>query len=514
MHAVVARQRRLATLAPVQPCALFARNAGTTPETAHSTGDSRADGFDFSSVRGRAPSIQRKATISAPDDAQEREADEVADQVMRMVAPTSIRSTQRAIQRKCATCEDEEKKSIQAKPASLTTAGTVPDTAIAMRATETSGAPLPLHVRSWFELRFGHDFSHVRVHADAEAAGAAHSIQARAYTLGRDVVFGSGEYAPATEAGRRLLAHELTHVVQQRGGSARSKVLQRNPAPPSATDQQVAKMALSDAEKAAFAQMALKGSVPMQPFAVALTGTERFDTPLLAEYFFCSAMQSNPVVPFDKFCIFPGAVSGTPLFEAYREKFIKPEYAKVSAETLAKLAKAHRTADEMKSMLATCDGGLGIWAKAKKANAGREPIIKFGKTDSGGQTSGGTITLEESSDRCTATQVLIQELSNMSRAKDFDTLSNDAISGNLAREDFIKGFELIEYDSGVQNVLSAFDACKSVWKCSTAEKEWARKAGNFDDYYTKLLRPAHKEDYGTWWDTNCKAAYEKKHAKK
>ena len=77
------------------------------------------------------------------------------------------------------------------------------------------------------EPRFGYDFSRVRVHTGARAAESAQAVQARAYTLGRDVVFASGEYAPATPRGQRLLAHELTHVAQQ--GAARRAVLQRRP---------------------------------------------------------------------------------------------------------------------------------------------------------------------------------------------------------------------------------------------------------------------------------------------
>ncbi len=68
--------------------------------------------------------------------------------------------------------------------------------------------------------RLGHDFSRVRVHSDGAAAAAARSVRAQAFTLGSDVVFGAGRYRPHSEAGRRLLAHELAHVVQQSGGSS------------------------------------------------------------------------------------------------------------------------------------------------------------------------------------------------------------------------------------------------------------------------------------------------------
>jgi hypothetical protein len=79
------------------------------------------------------------------------------------------------------------------------------------------GQPLDAATRVFFSTRFGHDFANVRVHADAEAAESARSVNALAFTVGRDVVFGAGQYAPGTRAGRELLAHELTHVVQQGG---------------------------------------------------------------------------------------------------------------------------------------------------------------------------------------------------------------------------------------------------------------------------------------------------------
>jgi hypothetical protein len=86
----------------------------------------------------------------------------------------------------------------------------------------TPGQPLETATREFFAVRFGHDFGNVRVHADGKAAESARSVNALAYTVGHDVVFGAGQYAPGTHAGQRLLAHELTHVVQQSGRSARA----------------------------------------------------------------------------------------------------------------------------------------------------------------------------------------------------------------------------------------------------------------------------------------------------
>jgi hypothetical protein len=77
------------------------------------------------------------------------------------------------------------------------------------------GRPLNPATRAFMESCFGHDFSQVRVHSDARAAELARTVNARAFTVGRDVVFGAGQYAPGTNKGRKLLAHELTHVVRQ-----------------------------------------------------------------------------------------------------------------------------------------------------------------------------------------------------------------------------------------------------------------------------------------------------------
>jgi hypothetical protein len=77
------------------------------------------------------------------------------------------------------------------------------------------GQPLDTPTRAYMEPRLGYDFSRVRVHTDTRAAESAQAVNALAYTVGRDVVFGAGQYAPGTPAGRQLLAHELAHVVQQ-----------------------------------------------------------------------------------------------------------------------------------------------------------------------------------------------------------------------------------------------------------------------------------------------------------
>jgi hypothetical protein len=159
--------------------------------------------------------------VSSVDDPHEREADERAEQVMRMDTPGSVGPAPSAIQRKCAGCEEEEMAQAKPRPSASGDAaselGAVErsETAVRLR----GGQPLSVETRAFFEPRFGHDFRRVRVHTDAQATDAARALNARAFTLGSHIAFGRGEFAPDTVHGRRLLAHELTHVVQQTGGT-------------------------------------------------------------------------------------------------------------------------------------------------------------------------------------------------------------------------------------------------------------------------------------------------------
>ncbi|MCP5114100.1 MAG: DUF4157 domain-containing protein [bacterium] len=91
------------------------------------------------------------------------------------------------------------------------------------------GRQLDRRTGDFMALRFGHDFSPVRIHTSSRAARAARAVQARAFTLGRDIVFGSGQYDPGAEQGRRLIAHELTHTIQQRHSSPANQTAQRDP---------------------------------------------------------------------------------------------------------------------------------------------------------------------------------------------------------------------------------------------------------------------------------------------
>ena len=168
--------------------------------------------------------FNQKLKVSQPGDAYEQEADRVTEHVMRMPisdssAPTTTAKEQ-GIDRKCSACEEkkEEEKNlnISRKPSSTSDLETTDEAANKINhVLSSSGSPLDSPTRQFFGKRLGYDFSNVRVHADGQAARAAQAAEARAFTVGRDIVFAPDEYQPSTAAGRHLIAHELTHVVQQ-----------------------------------------------------------------------------------------------------------------------------------------------------------------------------------------------------------------------------------------------------------------------------------------------------------
>jgi Domain of unknown function (DUF4157) len=220
--------------------------------------------------------------VGAPDDVYEREAERVADEVMRgdalgegpppppaspptsppedpavaagaASAGSSAPPLAPVLQRcacggsgggegECAPCREKRLQRRQSGATEGAQGAAPPSVREVLR---SPGRPLESGVRAWMEPRFGRDFGAVRVHDDARAAASADAVQALAYTVGEDVVFAAGRYAPEGESGRRLLAHELTHTVQQ-GGVARPagltplprRVAQRQPAPPAAPQAQ------------------------------------------------------------------------------------------------------------------------------------------------------------------------------------------------------------------------------------------------------------------------------------
>jgi Peptidase family M23/Domain of unknown function (DUF4157) len=128
---------------------------------------------------------------------------------------------------------EEEEEPLQAKGGPGDTTEVAPTLEDRITSLQAGGSPLPESARNCFEPRFGYDFGGVCIHADGGAARLARSVNAEAFTLGRDIVFGAGQYTPETKSGKSLLAHELTHVIQQ-GHTAESCIF-RGEAPAPAT---------------------------------------------------------------------------------------------------------------------------------------------------------------------------------------------------------------------------------------------------------------------------------------
>ncbi len=172
--------------------------------------------------------LQTKLTVNEPGDIYEQEADRVADQVMRMPNPSAT------IQRKCACggtpgstgeCEECAKKRMALQRKSSQSSSDTTSPAIVNSVLSSSSTPMDASTRSFMEPRFGYDFSDVRIHTDSQAAESAQAVNALAYTVGSDVVFGERLYRPETNEGQKLLAHELMHVVQQ--GHSKQSSIQR-----------------------------------------------------------------------------------------------------------------------------------------------------------------------------------------------------------------------------------------------------------------------------------------------
>jgi hypothetical protein len=199
------------------------------------------------------PAIQTKFTLGKPGDAYEQEADHVADRIMNMPEPQVQRQPQddeeeEAIQLKSIGEQitpmvqkqpedederEEEEEAIQTKSASGVSSEVNPELETSINGLMASGGQvLPKSTRDFFEPRFGYDFSGVKIHSDSKADMLNRELNSRAFTTGNDIFFGQGQYNPDTSSGRRLLAHELTHTVQQQ---AARKMVQADFAVPPTT---------------------------------------------------------------------------------------------------------------------------------------------------------------------------------------------------------------------------------------------------------------------------------------
>ncbi|HEX6938861.1 MAG TPA: DUF4157 domain-containing protein [Longimicrobiales bacterium] len=171
--------------------------------------------------------------MNPPGDRYEQEADRVADQVLRAAGADREGVDGGA----CSTCPGGTRGQVGGRVQGMGVEASggipVPAPPIVQDVLRSPGRPLDAAARAYFEPRFGVEFDRVRIHTDADAARSADALGALAYTVGRDIVFAAGRYAPETAEGKRLLAHELTHVQQQRGASVPGTrgVIQRQPAP-------------------------------------------------------------------------------------------------------------------------------------------------------------------------------------------------------------------------------------------------------------------------------------------
>ncbi|WP_077147391.1 DUF4157 domain-containing protein [Sphingopyxis sp. KK2] len=191
---------------------------------------------------GQGVRVQPKLMIGAANDSAEQAADRAAERVMRMGehdAPVAAGAAPVGqVQRKCAACEDEA-GTIQREALGGAAGGAASPAARSAIGAMGGGSPLPASERAFFEPRFGRDLSGVRVHDGVAADAASQSIAARAFTLGNDIAFARGEYRPGTGEGRRLMAHELAHVMQQGGDVVHRKPTETK-APPKNGDMAVA----------------------------------------------------------------------------------------------------------------------------------------------------------------------------------------------------------------------------------------------------------------------------------
>lgn len=162
--------------------------------------------------------VQPKLEVSSPGDPAEREAERITEEVMSMSDPSAVDGSL------------EVRRSVSAGGSGSSDGSTISEESERrIRSVQGGGKPLSEEARSFFEPRFGRDFSDVRVHTGTDADQAARSINATSFTMGSDIAFAKGNYDPDSTEGKQLLAHELTHVVQQGESKPRSsETIQRN----------------------------------------------------------------------------------------------------------------------------------------------------------------------------------------------------------------------------------------------------------------------------------------------
>jgi hypothetical protein len=228
--------------------------------------------------------LQAKLQVSHPNDRTEREAERVAEAVMeRSASEATADATQRSergtVQRMCSRCQrrarqgkplncEECEAALQRKPHRGGEGAVDGATQQRIRSVTSGGRPLPESARSFFEPRFGRDFGEVRVHTGPDADEAARSIDAEAFTTGSDIVFRSGAYEPETGQGKRLLAHELAHVVQ----SSTGRLNRQEESNAGGTQQQTQSTGCTTSQQKAFEAARKKAAIRAQVAASRVAG--------------------------------------------------------------------------------------------------------------------------------------------------------------------------------------------------------------------------------------------------
>ena len=176
--------------------------------------------------------VQTKMVVGAVNDRYEQEADRMADRAVRRLHTGRVSHlSSNALQTKCTDCEKKEKlqrkamNGNSASPATISESAPLPSLTSHQASGSTGGTALPGGTRAEMESVFGADFGRVRIHTDPVAVQMNRQLNARAFTHGSNIYFNQGEYQPGSYEGSKLLAHELTHVLQQQ--NVRNSLIQR-----------------------------------------------------------------------------------------------------------------------------------------------------------------------------------------------------------------------------------------------------------------------------------------------
>ena len=182
------------------------------------------------SLRTISLAVQPKLTIGQPNDKYEQEADRVAEQVVQQINSPQFSAT--GSNNPAPNTTEHGKPKLQLKPIfqrrSAIEGEATPDLESSINRARGGGQALDVGLQRKMGQAMGADFSRVKVHTDSQSDRLSKSIQAKAFTTGQDVFFRQGAYEPSSRGGQELIAHELTHVVQQNGGAVQRQVKQNS----------------------------------------------------------------------------------------------------------------------------------------------------------------------------------------------------------------------------------------------------------------------------------------------